>query len=112
MPMLASHFHDEISWQALTSPVLILAGLGVLAAAVTRFDRVARRFLVGVGIVVAVAGLYRVVELPALRHNHLCHAHHSDDVICTAEHAANRDDHTHWFGGRAARPRYADYWRS
>jgi hypothetical protein len=44
----------------------------------------------------------RLVEVPALRHNHLCHAHNFNP--CKGDNAHDEDGHTHWFGGRAARP--------
>lgn len=96
--LLASHFHAEITAHAASAVVLIGAGLaGVL---------VARRFgwrrswpLVLLAIVVTSFGGYRVAEAGALSHNHLCHAHNSDS--CGTDH--DKEDHTHWFGGRAAR---------
>ena len=100
--MLAYHFHHQIMWQVLIAPFVILVGvLGGVDA--FRSDKPRRLVLLGVGVLVAIAGVLALAETPALRHNHLCHAHSSDD--CDLNHAANVDDHTHWFGGRAARPR-------
>lgn len=99
--IVAQHFHDEIVRQAVTSPLLIVAGL-VLVFFARAFRRWPRRLVFVVGMVVSVAGLYRLVEVPALRHNHLCHAHNFNP--CKGDNAHDEDGHTHWFGGRAARP--------
>jgi hypothetical protein len=108
MPMLASHFHDEITRQAWTSPLLIVFGVVVFAVALERSGRMDRRLLIGLALLLAVGGTYRLVELPALQHNHLCHGHGSD--ACPVGH--RRDDHSHpyWFGGRVGKPRSAADW--
>lgn len=99
--IVAHHFHDDIVRQAITSPLLIVAGL-VLVFFARALHRWPRRLVLVVATVVAVAGLYRLVEVPALRHNHLCHAHNFNP--CKGDSAHDEDGHTHWFGGRAARP--------
>ncbi|MEW6474888.1 MAG: hypothetical protein AB1679_21770 [Actinomycetota bacterium] len=103
--MLAYHFHDLITRQFVTSLlVLLVAVVLFMAASRTYRSEPGRNWLLaGLGILVAAFGLYRLAEVPALHHNHLCHAHNSDS--CTSDHAARKDDHTHWFGGRAAEPR-------
>lgn len=106
--MLGSHFHDQITRQALSSPLPIIFGVVVFAVALDVSRRMRRRLLIGFPILLAVGGTYRLVGLPALQHNHLCHAHGSD--WCDSDH--RRDGHTHWywFGGRAAKPRPAADW--
>ena len=99
--MLASHFHDMIARQFSLSPLVILAALVVLVSVVDVRRVVVRRLLAGLACIVALAGVYLLAEVPALRHNHLCHGHGSD--ACAVDH--DRQDHTHWFGGRASRPR-------
>ena len=100
--MLASHFHDEIVRQALTAPILIVAGLVVVGLGVIRLGRRGGGLLLAIGVLAAVTGTYRLVEVPALRHNHLCHAHNYNP--CSGDNAHDEDGHTHWFGGRTARP--------
>jgi hypothetical protein len=99
--VLGHHFHDTIVRQAITSPLLILFGLVVLVF-VKAFHRWARWGVLVVGMVLAATGVYRLVEVPALRHNHLCHAHNFNP--CKGDNAHDDDGHTHWFGGRAAKP--------
>ena len=98
---LAHHFHDEIVRQAITSPLRIVAGLVVLFFA-KAFHRWPRWAVFAIGLIIAVTGVYRLVEVPALRHNHLCHAHNYNP--CSRDNAHDEDGHTHWFGGRAAKP--------
>jgi hypothetical protein len=100
--MLASHFHDEIVRQALTSPLLIVTGVVVGVVGMARLGRRGGGLLLAVGLLVAVIGLYRLVEVPALRHNHLCHAHNYNP--CSGDYAHDEDGHIHWFGSRAAQP--------
>ena len=99
--LLAHHFHDAIVRQAITAPLVIVAGLVLLFFA-RAFHRWPRRLVFVVGLLVVAAGVYRLVEAPALRHNHLCHAHNFNP--CTGDYLHDEDGHTHWFGGRAARP--------
>ena len=99
--VLGHHFHDMIVRQAVTSPLLILAGIVLLFFA-KAFHRWPRWLLFAAGLVVAGAGAYRLAEVPALSHNHLCHAHNYNP--CSGDNAHDEDGHTHWFGGRAAKP--------
>lgn len=99
--MVASHHTDMITAQFFTS--VLLLGLGVLVFVAA----LAKERLVALAAVFALAfsgiGAYRLAEVFALQHNHLCHAHHHD--MCNNDNVA-RDEHTHgdhWFGGRAAR---------
>ena len=99
--MVASHHTGMITAQFFTS--VLLLGLAVLVFAVA----MAKERFVVIAAVAALAvsgiGAYRLAEVFALQHNHLCHAHHHD--MCNNDNAA-RDEHTHgdhWFGGRAAR---------
>ena len=99
--VLAHHFHDMIVRQAMTSPLLILGGIVLLFFA-TAFPGWSRWLVVAVALAIATAGVYRLVEVPALSHNHLCHAHNYNP--CRGDSAHDEDGHTHWFGGRAAKP--------
>ena len=104
---LASHFHDTIVRQALTSPLVILAGVVLLAVGFQRWGIAGRRWIgaavVAVGLSATLAGGFRLVEVSALRHNHLCHNHHADDSSCDYRGGrAHSATHEHWFGGRAA----------
>jgi hypothetical protein len=100
--VLATHFHDEIVRQAITSPILIVAGLALAAVGVVRLARRRWWLAIALGTLVAATGVYRLVEVPALRHNHLCHAHNFNP--CRGDNAHDDDGHTHWFGRRAAKP--------
>jgi hypothetical protein len=100
--MLASHFHDEIVRQAVTAPLLIVAGAVLAVAGVVWRARRPAPVLLAVGLLMAAVGLYRLAEVPALRHNHLCHAHNFNP--CSGDNAHDEDGHTHRFGRRAARP--------
>jgi hypothetical protein len=99
--ILAHHFHDEIVRQAIISPLLVLAALVALFFFWGLEGR-GRLPLLVVAVAIVVFGLYRTVEVPALQHNHLCHAHNFNP--CSGGNAHDEDGHTHWFGGRAARP--------
>ena len=83
------------------SPLLVVAGLVALFF-VWRLEGRGRLPLLLVGLVVVGVGAYRTAEVPALQHNHLCHAHNYNP--CSGDNAHDEDGHTHWFGGRAARP--------
>ncbi len=59
--------------------------------------------VVAVGLAATLVGGYRLVEVPALSHNHLCHNHHADISGCDYRGQRPHDaTHEHWFGGRAA----------
>lgn len=102
--MIASHHTAMITTQLFTSLGLlaaagIVAGMALAARGAGRFAPVVVTML---ALAVGGVGAYRLAEVPALQHNHLCHAHHDDS--CNNDNAAE-DEHTHgdhWFGGRAA----------
>ena len=99
--MVASHHTGMITAQFSASCLLLGFAVVVFAVAMAK-----ERFVVFASVAalaVAGAGGYLLAEVPALHHNHLCHAHHHD--MCNNDNAA-RDEHTHgdhWFGGRAAK---------
>lgn len=99
--MIASHHTGMITAQLFTSLLLLSAASVAFVVAVTTKRLVS--FAAIVSLAVASVGAYGLAEVPALRHNHLCHAHHHD--MCNNDNPAEGDEHNHgehWFGGRAA----------